>query len=169
MNVEELLARTQIMEVLWRYCRAVDRGDVELLRSIYHDGGTDAHGSFVGTGVDFAPYIVDKMDAATIVGQHHITNALIELHGDTAAVESYFLAIQPYVSAEGTNLLGFIGGRYLDRFACLDGAWGVTERRVIMDWSRASLDGAEWPGMPGYPLGARHEVDPSTGFFSNIR
>lgn len=169
MDIEELIARSQIMDVLYRYCRAVDRGDVDELRTIYHADGTDTHGSFDGLGADFAPYIVDKMDAATLLGQHHITNAIIELEGDKARVESYFLAIQPYNSVEGEHLLGLVGGRYLDLFEQRAGRWAIARRTVLLDWSRAELPGDDWPAQATFPQAGRREHDPSAGFFRSLR
>ena len=169
MKIDDLIARAEIMDVLHRYCRAVDRGDVEELRAVYHPGATDHHGGFTGLGEDFAPYIVEKMDAAVLHGQHYITNAIIELDGDEARVESYFLAIQPYTSAGGANQLGFIGGRYLDHFAHRDDRWAIAARTVVMDWSRESLPGDEWRGHVNYPRPGRREADPSHGFFTAIR
>jgi hypothetical protein len=165
MKVDDILARAEIHSVLMRYCRAVDRGDVELLRSVYHGQAHDHHGSFQGLGYDFAPYIVSKMDPVDLAGQHHITNFLIELDGETAKVESYFLAVHPYSDAEGRSALALIGGRYLDDFACIDGRWAITRREVILDWSRARIDGPDWPGMVAYPQAARRDADPSHAFF----
>jgi hypothetical protein len=165
MKVDDLLARAEIHSVLMRYCRAVDRGDVELLRSVYHDQALDHHGSYHGSGYDFAPYIVSKMDSVDLNGQHHITNILIELDGDTAKVESYFFAVHPYLDAEGRPALGLIGGRYLDDFACIDERWAIARREVILDWSRARVDGPDWLGAVAYPHGARRDADLSSGFF----
>jgi len=168
MNIDELLARTEILDVLHRYCRAVDRGDIEGLRAVYHDGATDLHGGFDGTGYDFAPYIVEKMDAAVLLGQHHITNAIIEFDGDEARVESYFLAAQPYTNAAGDRLLCWAGGRYLDHFAKRDGRWAIAARKVVMDWTRAEIPGDPWPGEVLYPVAARRDADPSSGFFTQL-
>ena len=169
MTIDELIARTEIMDVLYRYCRAVDRGDVEELRAVYHPEAAEHHGGFRGRAEDFAPYIVEKMDAAVLLGQHQITNAIIELDGDKARVESYFLAIQPYVTAANENQLGFIGGRYLDDFERRGGHWAIAARTVIMDWSRESLPGADWPGQLNYPRPGRRDADPSNGFFTTVR
>lgn len=169
MEIDELLARAEIHAVLMRYCRAVDRGDVELLRSVYHDGARDRHGTFDGTGYDFAPYIVSKMDQVDIGGQHQITNVTVELDGTAAKVESYFLAAHPYLGPDAQPRLGLIGGRYLDDFARLDGRWAIAERQVVIDWSRAHLDGTGWPGQTAYPQGGRRDADPSSAFFHSLR
>ena len=168
MHIEELIARAEIMDVLYRYCRAVDRGDRAGLEAVYHPDGTDEHGTFNGVGSDFATYIVDKMDAAVLLGQHHITNAIFEITGDEAKVESYYLAIQPYVTASGDHQLGFVAGRYLDRFTRIDGRWAISARRVIVDWSRDAISGADWPGQGAFLAPGRRESDPSVGFFDSV-
>ena len=136
LDVDDLLAHAAIQQVLMRYCRGVDRGDLALLQSVYHDGAIDRHGQFDGLGVDFAAGLVKSMDAAGTVGQHHITNVLIELDGREANVESYFLALHPAPSEGDAARLAFVGGRYLDRFSCRDGRWAIADRTVILDWSR---------------------------------
>lgn len=167
MNLDEIAARTEIHHVLMTYCRGVDRSDAELLRSIYHEGGTDRHGPFFGTGEEFTTYAVERMAPFATMSQHHITNVYMEIDGDEAAVESYFLAIQPYAPHEGAEEQSLIGGRYLDRFAHRDGRWAIDSREVVMDWTRASIPGPEVSYITQtYPLGARGESDPSAPLFS---
>jgi len=167
MSVDDLVARAEIHDVLMRYCRAVDRGDVDLLRSVYHDGATDEHGSFHGLGADFAPRIVEIMDAVPLVGQHHITNISTHVTDETAYVESYFIAFQPYRAASGEALLAVIGGRYLDHFAYSDGRWAISARKVIVDWSREDVSGADWPGAAAFFAGGRRDADPGASFFGD--
>ena len=38
MNVDDLVARERIRDVIHRYARGVDRRDYELVRSCYHPG-----------------------------------------------------------------------------------------------------------------------------------
>ena len=152
----------EIQQVLYRYCRAVDRGDEALLRSVYHTGAIDRHGAFDGTGADFAAFLVPLMDQAPRVGQHHITNILIALRDDTADVESYFLALHPLgdpATGEASHVP--VTGRYLDRFARRDGAWKIDERTVVLDWSAPPVAWAPWPAHGDYPQGGRRERDPS--------
>ena len=47
-DVRKLLDKQEIYEVLCRYCRALDRGDEKLLRSVYHPDAIDHHGIFDG-------------------------------------------------------------------------------------------------------------------------
>lgn len=169
MTPEEIVSRAEIHHVLMTYCRGVDRSDIDLLRSVYHPDGIDNHGPFSGSGDEFADYAVDKMAAFTSMGQHHITNTYMEINGDRAAVESYFIAYQPYDTGTGEQQ-GIVAGRYLDLFECREGRWAISRRDVVMDWSRESLPGPELSYIPQtYPLGQRGEHDPSTELFRSIR
>jgi hypothetical protein len=51
--LRDLLDRAAIREVLYRYCRAADRCDEELMRSCYHPDALDKHGRFDGSAGDF--------------------------------------------------------------------------------------------------------------------
>src|ERR1035437_9239359 len=53
MNVQRLLVEAEIREVLFRYCRGIDRLDEELVRSCYHPDAIDSHGNFEGDVDEF--------------------------------------------------------------------------------------------------------------------
>ncbi len=169
LTVDELLAREQIRDVLYRYCRGVDRGDVGLLKSVYHTDALDDHGTFQGSGHDFARYIVENMDGAANGAQHHITNVLIELNlaALSAQVESYFIAFHPYTDASSSRV-AFVGGRYLDRFEARAGEWKIADRRVVLDWARDDLSGNEWPAIANFRRGGRREADPSSELLETL-
>jgi hypothetical protein len=160
--------KQEIHEVLMRYCRGVDRGDPELLRSVYHPGAVDRRGPFQfdDAHTEFAAFSVPRLDQSKGVAQHHITNYLIELDGDSADVESYFISYQPTKLEDGDEVLSVIGGRYLDRFDRRDGRWAISERSVIIDWSRVAFTGDDWPAAKDFPRAGRREADPSHAFFT---
>jgi hypothetical protein len=163
--------RQEIYQVLMRYCRGIDRGEVELLRSVYHPGAIDRHGAdaFEDARTQFAEVAVATVDTWQNPCQHHITNHLIELEGDVAHVESYFLAYQPVPDADGNEVTGIVGGRYLDRFERRDGRWAIAERSVAVDWSRATLPGGPQPGTEPYLHPGRREADASHAMFTGLR
>jgi hypothetical protein len=154
-----------IQQVLFRYCRGVDRGDPALIASVYHPYATDNHGAWQGRGHDFAEYIVGMFDEATSIGQHHITNILMERDGHTAHVESYFIAFNPHSPSESDEIQ-LIGGRYLDVFECRDGAWKISRRDVVLDMTRDRIAGEPWPNASLFAAGGRRTQDPSSDFFS---
>jgi len=168
MNLDEISARLEIQQLLYRYCRGVDRGDKSILASVYHEGAQDDHGGFKGAGADFAVWIVDEMDKAHTIGQHHITNMLIEVAGDTARGESYFLAYHPAAvpDGDGQEGLALAGGRYLDVFERRDGRWAITDRRVVIDFTRAPAPPLPWEAEPAFAQSGRREADPSHGIIA---
>lgn len=174
MQIEQLADTIAIQQLLYRYCRGVDRGDRALIASVYHADARDDHGGFKGLGSDFANWIVDAMDQNRMIGQHHITNMLIEVDGDVAHGESYFLAFHPdaVIAGEGDvggEGLSFSGGRYLDRFEKRGGAWRIADRRVVFDWSRAPEPPSPWSAATGALHGARRADDISHGFVTRAK
>lgn len=162
MTLEDAASICEIQQLLFRYCRAADRGDVELMKSVFHPGASDHHGGFSGPADVFVERAVSAMDAAGRVGQHHITNTLIQIEGARARAETYFVAYHP--DAAG---LALIGGRYLDRLERRDNAWKIIHRTTIVDFAREPSAESLWARCAGYPQGGRREADPSFAFFSS--
>jgi hypothetical protein len=155
-EVGMLLDRQAIERVLGLYCRAIDRLDLELLRSVYHPDGTDDHGSYSGNAQEFAKRIISSLAEVVIDGMHTVTHSVIEVRGRFATAESYYLAYQlcpggreklaaffgePYArAAEGQGgLTGnhdyFCGGRYIDLFEKRAGEWKILRRRITNEWN----------------------------------
>jgi ketosteroid isomerase-like protein len=157
--IEQLAAERDIRRALYRYCRGVDRGDANMIASVYHDNADENHGPFRGTGREFAAMLVPLMDTARGVGGHHVTNILIDLHPDGLAAnsESYFIAFHPLDDGQRA----FVTGRYIDRFEQRGGAWKIAQRHVIID-SDTPPGGAMV--LDGYPRGGRRTDDLSHGW-----
>jgi hypothetical protein len=167
-DISEALARIEIQHVLWTYARGTDRADYETMSSVYHPDGTDRHVSFDGLGTDFVRQSIDRKKGTTTVGQHHITNVVIEMRGANDALsESYFLAFHPHPDSEGGQI-GIVAGRYLDHFQRREGVWKILARRVVMDWTREEVPGLPWTGIDGKPEqgGRIWDKDPSYAFFA---
>lgn len=165
-DVQALLDREAIRDCLNRYCRGIDRADEEALRSAYWPDGRDCHGAYRGSATGFIEQALPRLKAG---GRrvHQITNVSVELHGDVAAVESSFIALQS--GAAAPTLETFLCGRYVDRFEKRNGQWRVADRTVVYDWieerTRPELaqdndalfgarkpNGAAAPGDPVYAL-----------------
>jgi hypothetical protein len=96
-----------------------------------------------------------------------ITNATIDLDGDVAWVESYFLAYHredhdnphPLLNPPGTDL--FAAGRYVDRFERRGGEWKIARRDVLRDVTRIDPRSEELPEPVEGPRSRRDRDDPS--------
>lgn len=141
-------ARFQITETLHRYARGWDRRDEAALRACFHPDSTHEHGTFNGLSQDF---VTGGLKSVAAVRQmtHMISNIMIEIDGDQAISECYFLAHHRRPASEGDGLIDwFLKGRYLDRHEKRDGEWRISHRRGLSDFARtfdpadSSLDAA---------------------------
>jgi hypothetical protein len=125
----------QIQKQLATYCRAIDRCDKELLKSVYWQDAHEDHGIFEGNAWDFAEFIVPLLSGmkATI---HQIGNILIELDGAKAVVETYVFAYHLIDDADKGQTELIVGGRYLDKFERREGEWRIADRLFVLDWNQ---------------------------------
>lgn len=150
------LARAEIRDAMFRYCRGVDRADAELIRSAYHPDAHDRHGKYDGSSHAFADVHVQRMPSVADGIQHLLGNIFIELDGDVARVETYFLTA--YRPQSDLDEVAMFGGRYLDRFERRDGKWLIANRTVVNDWSFRNALARDTAGDAGYPRG-RSDAD----------
>ena len=98
-----------------------------------------------------------------------IGNVLIEVDGDKAKGEAYFIAHHhiPGPDGAGDNFM-VAAGRYLDRFERRDGEWRISHRHAVYDWSTIAPSTDMWDraAMPGYAFGERGHADPSYPHFT---
>lgn len=136
MTTRELADREAIRDVLYRYCRGLDRMDRALADTVWHAEGTaDYDGIYEGTGAGFLDWVWDA-HAQMERHSHQITNVLIELYGDRATSESYVTVVlwtKPDADGQQMELVG--RGRYVDRWERRDGSWGIVHRLHLLDTS----------------------------------
>jgi hypothetical protein len=170
-TVEDLVEREGVRDCLARYARGVDRLDKELIESSH---------------VDVAPQFVDYMfRQAEIrpVQNHYWTNLRIELAGELAFIEAYYISVHGYVDGASPGFIdgitskddiNLIGGRYIRWFEKVGDRWGLRNLSSsttypppsggLGDW-HAIVNGAglsaylEATGNGNHPRGSRD--DPS--------
>ena len=130
-ELQMLLDKQSIRELLATYCRAVDRLDRELLLTVYHPDAIDDHGIFTGCAEGFADWAFAHHTNSHYATQHIITNHLCEIEGDTAHSETYWTFAA--MNKAGAPL-SLSGGRYVDRFERRDGRWAIALRKSVCDW-----------------------------------
>jgi hypothetical protein len=170
-TLEALLDREAIRDCLHRYCRGIDRLDEEALRSAYWPDASDRHGAYQGPAAGFIERALRNLQTAGRM-VHLLGNILIELHGDVAAAESYFLAFQEEPAAEGGARETLLCGRYVDRFEKREGDWRIAARTVTYDWVRGTpLAEPLAPEAFGVrqPTGGRRPADPIYELLSALR
>ena len=157
----ELAAKQEITEVLYGYCRGLDRMDRALAARTWHDDGTaDYLGMFTGTGEGFLEWVWAQHEAL-YRHSHQITNILIEVDGDRAASEAYVtVALRAKDGDQRTDIIS--RGRYLDRWSRRGGRWAIEHRVHVEDLqSLVPLPAVE--SVDGSPASRRDRDDPSYG------
>ncbi len=167
---DELADREAIKQCLYRYSRGTDRCDREMLESAYWPDAIDNHLTFEGTRDEFIEWsmpILNSMDMRF----HMIGNIYIEMHGDEAAVESYFWGFHRVRREDGTPFDVVGSGRYVDRFEKRGDEWRIGRRIVVTDWFREYEDSADWTkGMMGLVIdpGGKKPDDVSYALFEKL-
>ena len=128
-ELRALLDRQAILDGLHRYCRGVDRFDRDLLLSVYHPNAVDDHGVMVGTREQFIDWALAHHREHQISTHHMIFNPTIELQGDVAHCETYWLFFGE--NRAKPNALAM--GRYIDRFERREGRWAIANRVCITE------------------------------------
>lgn len=133
---ERVIDQQEIRDVVYRYCRGIDRRDYGLVRSCYHPDAIDDHGDFRGGVEDFIAYVQRGLPRFERT-MHFIGNVLAEPDGDQARTESYIVAYhhlrQSRTKAERDYTVGL---RYVDDFERRDDEWRIAARVCVFEWSR---------------------------------
>ncbi len=149
-----------IRHLLTRYCRAVDRMDLDDLRNVYHPDAFDDHGEYQGDVEGFITYLRTRL--LDFVGtQHFLGNMHIELDGDVAHTETYCQAWHRIAGKDGgPDHDSVVGLRYLDRFERRNGEWRTAARQIVIDWRRMdAVDEASASPAGGRLSGRRDRQD----------
>jgi hypothetical protein len=157
-QLEDVLAEAEIKELHVRYCRANDRLDEALMRSLFHPGAIiELHQPF-----ELDPFIAlwRAVLGRYTVTWHHAANQLVEVDGDVAWAENYTISTHRIAADDNGPERDFVNsGRYIDRVERRGGVWKFVHRTMLVDFARTD------PVPPAPPLtgarGARDQSDAS--------
>jgi hypothetical protein len=167
-QLQALLDKQAIYELINAYCNAADRHDNEKMRALYHEDAIDEHGHFfVGNAMAFINTLPEIQVPMKIL-HHNVTTVNIKLQGDYAEGEVYIIAMHKIDSEDGpVDLL--IGGRYFDKYEKRDGVWKFLHRAIDADWAHLhnpSIINLDEDIVRGAKVGRPGPEDPSYQFFS---
>jgi hypothetical protein len=176
----QLVAKDAIREQVYRYCRAIDRMDRALVRTIWHPNGTVDFGDGsidpdYTPGPPPVPYEVHfafawRWRAKLLAHSHQATNVLIEIDGDRANSETTSIAnLQKLKDGQVEQTL--IWGRWVDRWSLRHGRWAIDHRVGLLDCACVSRFRAGPLNDPAKRAARRNREDPSYAFLvdSGIR
>jgi hypothetical protein len=134
-KLRTLLDKQEIHEILLRQSRGLDRADPALLETIFHPEATRLTPEGPKREPDAQLSAIKSLKPDQRPTWHFLGNHLIEVDGDVAYSETYFLACSEVLQGD-TVYTRFRAGRYLDRFERREGEWGCVYRVMTDDWSR---------------------------------
>jgi SnoaL-like domain len=146
-KLQTQLDKQEIHDQLMRYCRGCDRGDLELLNSIFVSEGAEGERGWRNTSVTIgilkgaktAVAEKDRVGSKTSVNTsfHFIGNVLVDVAGDKATSEAYFISYL-VIDRGGVEYLRPRAGRYLNWWVRRPDGWRTIGRRVIEEWNLLS-------------------------------
>jgi hypothetical protein len=157
-DIDALLAKDAITEVIHRVARGTDRLDHDLIVSGYWPDGFDDHNSFRGGPVEFADWVLTVLPHFQTT-HHFLGQCRIQLDGDVAHTETYCNAhhvSHPDENGAVTDMA--MGLRYVDRFERRNGEWRIAKRICAFDWAYTT-GGRAWPFGEDFTVGHRNRDD----------
>lgn len=136
-RIRTLADKQAIYDQMCRYIQAVDRCDLDLLKSVFHHDGSVIFGIFDGNAHEFCDYDIPFIKNNLIWAYHRIANIIIEVDGDRATAESYMLGNAAAALPDGTKINCPDNMRYRDVWEKRDGVWKMLHRDLLMDWNAA--------------------------------
>ena len=175
-RLDALLDKQEIHERLTSFSRGMDRFDHASFSDAFWSDATIAAGPFVGTPQECWDWSVPMHKAGQILTHHSLLNCTIDVDGDTAHTETYYL----FVARNHDESIWQAGGRYVDRFERRanqsgpnqsgpnqsgKGEWRIAMRHNVIEWScfppPMPIPFGDVPDIAVNGLGARSKQDVS--------
>lgn len=156
MSPAEVADRLAISDKIYKYCRSVDRLDVPLGHTCFHEDAVADFPTYKGTGRGWIDFIcVEHLNF--LHHSHQVTNVIIDLHGSgRAGSEAYVTAKLRQMEGEQLMEREFCA-RYIDAWSKRDGDWAIDRRDCIVDFSASRAVAS----MGTDPRAMRDRTDPS--------
>jgi hypothetical protein len=160
-RLQELLDHHEIRKLLNAYCHGCDRLDAERMAGVFHSDSWVDHAADHCPGREFVEATMAAQQAHTSMVSHLLGQSSIEVTGEAAGSETYFLVALRGAGEAGAKLLTFMGGRYVDSFAKEADQWKIKKRVCVRDWSYSQA--VEQDFLEAHPFieGAWSRDDPS--------
>jgi hypothetical protein len=132
-----LPAYVAVSNLIFTYAERIDAGDFAGVAELFRHGTITSEGVGVAAeGVAAVKHLYEtwtrRYEDGTPRTKHVTTNLIIEVDeaAGTALCRSYFTVFQ---QTSALPLQPIIGGRYHDRFTCVEGEWRFDHRHMFTD------------------------------------
>lgn len=143
MDLNELIERERIRDVIYRYCEAVDAKDWVKVMASFTEDATISHGSYDGPADKFLGFIQDILNKMTKT-VHSIGGTVISIDGNRAKISTTFSSFHQVsgeyaqvgpVKTGGVDTDWIVAGRYVDNLIKVKGEWKIKNRQASNDWT----------------------------------
>ena len=160
-RLQDMIDHHEIWKVLALYCHACDRGDAELMASVYTgEDSFDDHGLVKAPGPEYAVKMTANILERTDAVWHVLGQSIIKVEGDTAGCETFFLGFMRLKEVDGVSRLNQLAGRFIDRLERIDGEWKIKHRTCVRDTSITLRVEEDMQAGYGLMPGTRDASDP---------
>jgi hypothetical protein len=159
----DLVRRAVVTDVLYRYCRGVDRKDWDTVRGCFHPDAVDTHGAVDGTVEDLIQWTASKHERVP-QSMHMLTNIGFLAESATTVVTETYCSVRQRIERGGDRPAAHlaVGCRYLDRFEHRGGEWRIAHRTVVYEWvDHLAVERDLLATDPSLPRSRRDREDPS--------
>jgi 3-phenylpropionate/cinnamic acid dioxygenase small subunit len=159
-NLQRLIDESDIRALMYRYCRSIDRREMDDVRACYHPEAFCHHGSFAGDLDGFVTF-ADQGLATFSSTMHFVGNIAIEIDGDRARSETYCIAFHhlPARGSKPTDRDYVVGLRYVDDLVRYHAGWRILDRVCVFEWTRTDPVPSGWSFRDGFVRGRRDGHD----------
>jgi ketosteroid isomerase-like protein len=168
-RLQQMLDHHEIRALLAEYCQACDRLDPVRMAAVYLPDSWDDHGDAKMPGPAFAEHATQALGRHTEMCAHHLGQSLIQVDGDEAGAETYFIATLRRTGKDGRQVLDQMGGRYVDRLERHGRDWKIKHRICVREWSISHTVERDWLLGVDYVEGKRSGEDPAYGALGRER
>ena len=167
-RLRDMLDQHEIRRVLAEYCNACDRADGTMMEACYTgDDSFDDHGTVKASGPEYVAVMMDRIVERTEVMSHILGQSLINVDGDTASAETFFIGFFRLPGDEGEPaMMTQLVGRFVDKLERRDGRWKIRHRTCVRDTSITVPVEQDAYAAFGFVEGARDASDAGAALLS---
>lgn len=161
-RLQEMLDHYEIRKTLAKYCHACDRADAEAMASVYTgEDSFDDHGHVKASGPEYARIMTGLILERTDAIWHVLGQSLINVEGDQAAAETFFLAQMSLPAKDGERpRINQLSGRFVDKLERNGAQWKIRHRTCVRDTSITLYVERDDYASYGFVQGTRDQHDP---------
>ncbi|MFC5342618.1 nuclear transport factor 2 family protein [Brevundimonas staleyi] len=134
-EVQALLDKKAIEEVLLKFLRGCDRGDPDLVeRAYWPDGWEDHGGTFDGPARDWVAAVKERLKTAGLMN-HLASNMVIDLTSATTAIAECYILTATRLNGETGPFDVRTLARCVDQMEKRGAEWRIKRRTMCWEWN----------------------------------